>query len=191
MTAPERRRPLPALAVIAALCVLTAIVWFRVLHRTDAGGSATASGCPTPTPTPVAKPTVLPTPPHITVVVLNSTHRNGLAKATKQLLTKRGFRVTLATDDSAQFGGHGLIKGVAEIRYGTSALPGATLLSYYIPRATLKPSDSDTGTVTVSLGEKFRNLAPGKAVHSSLTRAHLRVSPTVRPTASPVKHSSC
>jgi hypothetical protein len=182
MTTPERRRPLPALVVIAALCVLTAIVWFRVLHRSDASDAVVApTTCPTPSPTQPARPRVLPVPKRVSVVVLNSTQRNGIAGATKRVLSKRGFKVVLATDDAPQYGGHGLIKGVAEIRYGPRALAGATLLAHYFPSAKLKATDSTGVTVTVSLGAKFRKVATAAAVHRSVARAHQRLSAKVTP----------
>ncbi len=186
MTAPERRRPLPALAVIAALCVLTAIVWFRVLHRSEASDAVAApSPCPTPSPTLPSVPNVLPVPGRVVVVVLNSTQRNGIAGATKRVLTKRGFKVVLATDDSARFGGHGLVTGVAEIRYGPAALAAATLLAHYFPHATLKPTVTVTTTVTVSLGAKFSQVATVAAVQHALAQAHQRLSAQATPTPAP------
>src|SRR5664279_3244125 len=149
MTAPQRRRPLPALAFIGALCVLTALVWFRVLHRTDAGGTSARSSCPSPSTTVAQTLDVLPVPSRVSVLVLNSTQRNGIASAARKLLRKDGFKSPdRAQDDTAALGGHGLIKGVAEIRYGPSALAGATLLRYYFPTALMKLTNSPSGVVT-------------------------------------------
>src|ERR1700710_616010 len=129
MTAPERRRPLPALAFIGALSLLTALVWFRVLHRTDAStagpSNSTSSSCPSPSPTPSATPTVLPVPTKVTVLVLNSTNRNGIA---------------------------------GDTRSAPSALPSPTLLSYYFPHAKLLPTDSSSARVMVALGAKFKKV---------------------------------
>ncbi|HEY2272534.1 MAG TPA: LytR C-terminal domain-containing protein [Jatrophihabitantaceae bacterium] len=181
MTAPERRRPLPALAFIGALSLLTALVWFRVLHRSDGTppattSSSTHSACPSPSPsssTPPAPPTVLPVSHKVSVIVLNSTNRNGIAGATTKVLRKDGFVTGKATDDSQSYGGHGQIKQVAEIRYAPSQLPGATLLSYYFPQAKLVPLDSAKARIYVALGNKFKKVAAKKAVHRALTRDHV------------------
>lgn len=208
MTAPERRRPLPALAFIAALSVLTALVWFRVLHRNDGTGVAGAtalcstlspsspssgdpsfgdprsgsprsgspsSGSPSTSPTPALRKS-LPPPSKVTVLVLNSTQRNGIATATKKTLEKQGFTVTQAADDLKAFGGHGLIKGVAEIRYAPRARAGATLLRYYFPTAVMKVNrSSSNAVVTVSLGAKFTKPATSAAVRKAAAKDHLRI----------------
>ena len=59
MTAPQHRRPLPAVVFIGALTILTAIVWVRVLDRGTASGDSgdvrlhdpEADGCRTYCPT--------------------------------------------------------------------------------------------------------------------------------------------
>jgi LytR cell envelope-related transcriptional attenuator len=188
MTAPERRRPLPALAFIGALSLLTALVWFRVLHRTDtANSSPPKSTCTTASVSPSATPppTVLPTPTRVSVQVLNSTQRKGLAGTATKALKKQGFKTAQAIDDSPTYGGHGLVKGVAEIRYGPTGLASATLLKYYFPTATMTLTKSTTPTVLVSLGAKFKTVAKATVVHRELTRAHLKLSTSVAPSPSP------
>jgi hypothetical protein len=186
MTAPERRRPLPALAFIGALSLLTALVWFRVLHRTDTATTATKSLCPSSSVSPSATPpSVLPVPARVSVLVLNSTQRKGLAATASKTLKKQGFKVGTPSDDGGAYGGHGLIKGVAEIRYGSAALASATLLSYYFPTAVLKVTDSSAPTVMVSLGAKFKAVATKAVVHRELTKAHVTLSRTPAPTPSP------
>jgi hypothetical protein len=187
MTAPERRRPLPALAVIGALSLLTALVWFRVLHRTDTtSSSATKSSCPSSSVSPsAAPPSVLPVPDKVSVLVLNSTQRKGLAGAATKVLKKQGFKTGLPVDDASTYGGHGLIKGVGEIRYGSAALASATLLSYYFPSASLKATDSSTATVMVSLGAKFKKVAAAAEVQRELTKAHVKLSRTPASTPTP------
>lgn len=193
MTAPERRRPLPALALIGVLCLLTAIVWFRVIHRSDGSASPSPSSCPAPSSTqhsaaPAAAPTVVPLPKKVSVLVLNSTNHNGIASATKKALTKQGFRVTDAKNDSGSYGGHGLIKGVAEIRYGPRALPAATLLHFYLPHAKLRSTDSSSRQVIVALGEKYKAIASAKAVHKAMRAGHVHFGV---PKAPHTKTTSC
>lgn len=188
MTAPERRRPLPALAFIGALSLLTALVWFRVLHRTDTpASSAHKSTCTSASVAPSATPppTVLPVPTRVSVQVLNSTQRKGLAGTATKALKKQGFKTVQQEDDGATYGGHGLIKGVAEIRYGPAAVASATLLKYYFPTATMTVTKSTGATVLVSLGAKFKTVAKAAVVKSELARAHLTLSSSVAPSPSP------
>jgi hypothetical protein len=166
------RRPVPALVSLAALLVLTGLVWWRVLHRDD--GSAGATGCPTPTASATATITAtLPAPASVTVQVLNATNRGGLAAQTRTALAGVGFLVpSPAGNDKPNLG---KIKGVAEIRYGPKGAPGAKLLSYYVPGAQLKPVKSTTATVVLSLGAKFKNIATRASAEQAMTRAHVAV----------------
>src|SRR5262249_17197445 len=178
MTAPERRRPLPALVFIGALSLFTALVWFRVLHRNDDTAHSAAPECPTsPTtstsPSPSSSTPVVPFPHKVSVLVLNSTNRDGIAGDTSKALRKLGFKVAKAADDSATYGGHGLIKGVAEIRYAASALPGATLLKYYFPHAQLKATDSSSNEIMIALGAKFNQFATKKEVQHRLDQNNI------------------
>src|SRR5581483_9430611 len=66
------RRPLPALVCLLALTLLTALVWWRVLNRSDSHASSTHTCSST------AAVVVLPRPNGISVTVLNSTTRSQL-----------------------------------------------------------------------------------------------------------------
>lgn len=88
------RRPLPALICLLALTLLTALVWWRVLNRSDSHAS-TASHCST-----TAAPLVLPRPPGVSVTVLNSTNRAQLAKKTAAVLAADGFVILTYGNDS-------------------------------------------------------------------------------------------
>lgn len=155
MTAPQRRRPLPAVLFIAALTVLTAIVWVRVLDRATGTGTTSASACPTPKPT---LPARVPYAKDVSVIVLNSTDRAKLAAHTKAALQKDNFRVVTAANDEPSYGGHGVIQGVGEIRFGPAATAAATLLHYFLPNATLVRTDSSAPTVILALGTKFKKV---------------------------------
>lgn len=192
MTAPDRRRPLPALVAIAALTLLTALVWFRVLHRSNAQATATNSTCPTPTVSAPA-PSALPKPGLVTLVVLNSTERNGLAGGVRTVLLKDGFQIpSQAAGDGTQYGGHGLITGVGEIRFGPSERVAAALVSYYLPGATLVQTDASGATVIVSLGQAFVSVASPAAVTAAIAAAHQHVtSPAPSPTPVPSSSATC
>ncbi len=186
MTAPQHRRPLPAVVFIGALTILTAIVWVRVLDRGTATGASATSACTTPTPT---LPRVLPYDEHVSVIVLNSTDRANLAGKTKTALQKLHFKVVSAANDEPSYGGHGDIAGVGEIRFGPSAAAGATLLRYYLPDATMVRTDSSSPTVIVALGEKFTALQTTTVVgaamqHDGITRTSKSPAPVAVPTPS-------
>jgi hypothetical protein len=185
MTAPERRRPLPALAFIGVLCLLTAVVWFRVIHRGDSSPATGASSCPTTVATQHATPKVVPKPSTVSILVLNSTQRSGIAGKTRKELIKRKFKVSEpAQNDSSAYGGHGLIKGVAEIRFGPQAVAAAALVHYYFPHAAMHQTDASSRQVTVSLGAAFKHLASPAAVHAAMHKDHTKIGKP-RPTPKP------
>lgn len=169
MSAPQSRRPLPALLFVGALTILAVVVWFRVLNRNDGPVAPSPSACGSSS-VPVAAPTVLPTPQRVFVVVLNATNRNGLAAKTQKALTRRGFRVTQIGNDGPAFGGQAVSRAIGEIRYGPRAELAADLLHYYLPRAVLKLNDSSARTVTLSLGTRYRTLLSVAAVQRRLER---------------------
>ncbi|HEY2298601.1 MAG TPA: LytR C-terminal domain-containing protein [Jatrophihabitans sp.] len=188
MTAPERRRPLPALAFIGVLCLLTAVVWFRVIHR---GGGSDATGspsCPTTVSSQHATPKVVPKPSTVSILVLNSTQRSGIASKTKKQLIKRKFKVTGAENDAAAYGGHGVIKGVAEIRYGPQAVAAAELVRFYFPHAAMQQTDASTRVVTVSLGANFKHLASRAGVRAAMHKSHTKYG---KPRPAPNPSPSC
>jgi hypothetical protein len=176
MTSPTKRRPLPALVFLLALCVLAALVWWRVLNR-DGSTASTSPSCSS-TPTTVA--TQLPRPAAVTVRVLNSTDRDGIAGTTTTTLKADGF-ATLAADNDDKpdtYGSHGTIPGVAEIRYGPNGEAAAKLLSYYFPTATTVRRDGQDATILVALGTAFKSVAAPAAVNSAITADGLELAPT-------------
>lgn len=187
MTTPKRRRPLPALVLLLALCVLAALVWWRVLNRDGTSADASPS-CRPSAPSTVAGQ--LPNPASVRVLVLNSTDRSGLAGTARTALVTAGFAAPdPAGNDAVQYGGNGkAIAGVAEVRYGPAAEAGARLLAYYLPGAKLVERDTEGSTVVVALGEKFDKIATKDAVLARLAADRLTMAPPpARPsgTASP------
>jgi hypothetical protein len=169
------RRPLPALVSLLALLLLTALVWWRVLHR--GGGSDSAKSCPTPT-TSASTPTTpaLAAPSTITLSVLNATNRSGIAAKARSTLVADGFKVPgIAANDKTFLG---KIPGVAEIRYGPTGQKGAAVLAYYLPGAKLVRTTDKTATVVVSLGAKYKAVATQAAVNAAVKRANLHIAPS-------------
>lgn len=163
-----RRRPLPALAFLLVLSVLTAIVWWRVLHRPDASSTPASSPTSTAAPltcTPGGKAVRLPAPNAVTVVVLNGANRNQLASQVTAQLRARGFRT--GTPDNAPSS----LPGTAEIQFSTANRAGATLLSYYIPGARLVARNTAGSSITLVLGTGYKALAPQATVNQAVAKA--------------------
>jgi LytR cell envelope-related transcriptional attenuator len=139
--------------------LLTAIVWLRVLNR-DSGSSASP-----PCPTETASTATLPDPSLVTVQVLNSTDRQGIADKARAALVNDGFN---SPDPAANDKRNVKIRGVAQIRYGKKGKGGAKLLHYYFPKAKLVHIKSKTGTVVVSLGERYQGVASPSTVNAAL-----------------------
>jgi hypothetical protein len=182
------RRPLPALISLLALLLLTAVVWWRVLHRSSTDSAH--ARCPIPTSSATPTPTAtLPAPAKVTVQVLNSTKRNGLGARVSSALSDAGFNVpSQAKNDNPKT--H--IAGVAEIRYGPSGASGARLLRYYFPGATLVPTTSKSATVVVSLGQRYAKISTSQAVAAQLRAGRIALaisSPT--PGSSPSPSATC
>jgi hypothetical protein len=177
------KRPLPALVALLALLLLTSLVWWRVMHR--GGGSTASAACPSPTAS--AKAT-LPAPARITVTVLNATKRTGIAARARTTLVSSGFQVpSPAANDSPK----AKVLGTAEIRYGASAKPGATLLRYYFPGARLVPTASKTSVIVVSLGAKYRAVASAPAVQAALKKDNVEVATAASASSQPSTPASC
>lgn len=178
MASTSVRRPLPAVIALAALLLLTAIVWWRVLNR-DSGGSASPSCTNQPAPTGAT----LPAPDLVTVQLLNSTDRQGIADKARAALVNDGFNSPdPATNDKQNV----KIRGVAQIRYGTEGKAGARLLRYYFPKAKLVHTKSKTATVIVSLGQRYQGVASSSAVNAALQDKDIQLRTTSPgPSASP------
>lgn len=159
MASTSVRRPLPAVIALAALLLLTAIVWWRVLNR-DSGSEASPS-CTTETPATAS----LPAPSLVTVQLLNSTDRRGIADKARATLVNDGFN---SPDPAANDKPKVKIPGVAQIRYGSKGRGGAKLLRYYFPKAKLVHTKSKTATVIVSLGARYQGVTSSSAVTAAL-----------------------
>jgi hypothetical protein len=166
MSTATRRRPLPALAFLLALSVLTGIVWWRVLHRPEPAGTAgtPVAGQTATTCTPGASAIRLPKPASVTVVVLNGAGRDLLATRVTGQLKSRGFKMGTPGTTSA-------LSGVGEIRYGTAGRAGATLLGYHLPGAKLTPTNRPDTRINLVLGSGFRSLAPADTVSRAVAGA--------------------
>jgi hypothetical protein len=166
MATSAARKPLPALAFLLALSLLTALVWWRVLHRSDTTTkSQTQSSC-----TPSVTVSTVPAPQAITVTVLNSTDKQGLAASVGAAMTALGFKVGGVANDVSS---RAPVAGVGEIRFGPLGKPAATLISYYLVGSTLVPDTRADAGVDVALGAKYTALATAPTVAKALAADHL------------------
>jgi len=168
MAVSTTRRPLPALVFLLVLSVLTAIVWWRVLHRPDASSSTASPPPSTAAPltcTPGGKAVRLPAPNAVTVVVLNGANRNQLAAQVTAQLKARGFRT--GNPDNAP-----ILSGIAEIQFSTAQRAGATLLSYYVPGARLVAGNAGGSSITLVLGTGYKALAAQATVNQAVAKAN-------------------
>lgn len=176
MASTPLRRPLPALIALLALLLLTAIVWWRVLHR-DTGSPAGSSSCSTQSSVPT-----LPGPARVTLQVLNATHRAGIARKARNTLISDGFNVpAAASNDKPKV----KIPGVAEIRFGPQGRDAAQLVHYYLPGARMVAKQTKGTTVVISLGEKFRGFVSPSSVQALLNRRQIRLDTTTPGAPSP------
>lgn len=186
MSARSSRRPLPALVFVGALTILTVLVWYRVLNRSEGAATPSPTTCVTSS-VPVKAPTVLPYPGRVSVVVLNAANRDGLAAKTRKALRVRGFKVTQIGNDGPAYGGRALYRGVGQIRFGPRGLAAATLLHYYLPRAAMRTTGATSATVTLALGSQFKQLYAARTTLVRLKAAGITLSSRpqpVRPTPS-------
>jgi hypothetical protein len=187
MTSPPTRRPLPALVFLVALTLLTALVWWRVLHRGNSQPAAAKQTCTTQ-----PSQSLLPRPASVTVQVLNSTLRTGIAAAAQKALAKDGFKTPSAAVNDT---GNPVIPGVAEVRYGSGELLAATLVAYYFPGAKLVALNAAPATdVVVSLGSTYKAVATPAAVQAAILAAHASqapATPSPSPSPSPSGSTTC
>jgi hypothetical protein len=167
MATSTSRRPLPALVFLLALSLLTALVWWRVIHRSD---SANASVTPTCSVSATPSVTVLPAAASVTVTVLNSTDKGGLAAQVTGFLAADGFKTGTAANDLTA---RAPVTGVAEVRYGPKGAAGAKLVSYYVPGSTLVLDTRTDASVDLAIGAKYTAVLAPSDVAKALASAKL------------------
>ncbi len=170
----RKRRGGQALTVILiGLLVLAAggYLGWRLMNRDDTTASPgpTNSSCPSPGASPSGSPGAsakpLPKPSTITVDVLNSTDRQGLAKTTAGQLEARGFRIGAIDNDPLGK----KIAGTAQVRYGPKGKRNATVVAAQVTGSTLVNDKRTSKVVSLALGEAYTGLATPEEAAAALT----------------------
>jgi hypothetical protein len=158
----RRRRPVPALVLLAALSVLAVVVWWRVWHRAE---EPSASACPA-----LPRPAVLTLDPRrVKVRVYNSTEISNLARKVSDQLRRRGFAIAAVSNDP--LAGVRVVRGVGELRYGALGTDRAQLVSWQFPGIRLAEDPRTDAIVDVAIGPRFRALATAAQVSQARKKA--------------------
>jgi hypothetical protein len=126
----------------------------------DPAPERTVAVCPTPQVT--AAPVV-----DVTVAVLNSTNRTGLAASVGAELAARGFIVSTVDNDPAP----DALPGAAAVRHGAEGLLAARTVAAHVDGADLVDDGRAGSAVELSLGEAFAALRPPDAAAALLAQA--------------------
>jgi hypothetical protein len=171
----RRRRPLPALAVLVGLVVLSGLLWTNVFDSIPSLEAATtcnepsratqppeASGMPAQVPLGEMKQrdalnSVTPIPPEdVKVRVLNGNGESRQATLVSDELASLGFTPTGADNDSVYVNYD--LKCHGQIRYGGAGVSAARTLSLIAPCAQLVRDERADASVDFALGSEFDDI---------------------------------
>ncbi|MER7082021.1 LytR cell envelope-related transcriptional attenuator [Saccharopolyspora kobensis] len=182
----RRRRPLPALLVLACLVVAAGFLWTRVFDSVQDIEAATTCNPPTPpTAAPAAgeEPTEQvplgemlardaldstgPIPPQdVQVRVLNGNGESRQATLVSDELSSLGFAEGGADNDPVYVNYD--LKCHGQIRFGGAGVSAARTLSLIAPCAQLVRDDRSDATVDFALGSKFDDIKTTSAAKQVL-----------------------
>jgi hypothetical protein len=195
---PNKRRKL--LAVVAAVVVAGVLGWGTVQligvfggkskadaavgctsksgygKQANAADAASASGSGGPQ-------AALPSPSAITVNVLNSTNRTGLAAQTAAQLKQRGFKIGKIGNAPAAM--QNKVAGAAQVVGGPSSDQPATVVGTEVAGAKTATDARTDAAVDLVLGDTFKSLATPQQASAALAAA-AHPSPTAQPS-----HAHC
>ncbi|PPK64639.1 envelope integrity protein Cei [Actinokineospora auranticolor] len=181
----RRRRPLPAVVLMAVLAVVTGVVWLRVIQSDSTGADnlacpaaqpqAPVDGKPAPLPPGQVQPadaldrTPLAPAGEGLVRVLNAGGQRGLAGSVTETLRDLGFtQISDATTDSLYPGG--TLACRAQIRFGQGGMSVARTLSVLEPCAEFVKDERKDATVDLAIGKDFDHLQPTPEARRVLER---------------------
>lgn len=189
----RRRRPLPALILLAVLIVLSGFVWTRVFESTETVEMATRCNVPTSkqqgaagsTPQPPEPPAktvvgtmmprdalndVVPVPPQdVRVRVLNANGQVNQATLISKELSNLGFGHGGEPANDPIYRNQDL-NCHAQIRYGAAGSSAARTLSLIAPCAQLVRDERTDPTVDLALGKEFSGIKTTQQAHQLLQK---------------------
>ncbi|WP_344443571.1 LytR C-terminal domain-containing protein [Kitasatospora nipponensis] len=139
-----------------------------------AGSAAASAGAGTPLPA----TTAIPQPQAVTVNVLNSTDKAGLAARTADELKKRGF--TVGKVGNAPSALSKKVPNSAQLIAGSTGAAAATLLGSEVSGATTMADARTDGSVDFVIGDAYTDLLDPNAAAAALAQA-LKPSPSASP----------
>lgn len=168
VTSYRRRKPLPAIILMAILGLVAAIVWFRTLdtaeQHTDAACTPPHAALNEPPPPQEvlarnALDEVDPLPPDaVKVTVLNANGQRGQAGLVARVLTvDLGFGKAAEPTNDVRYPDSDL-DCHAQIRFGPDGLAAGRTLSLVVPCAELVRDTRKDNTVDLALGRQFDTL---------------------------------
>ncbi|HVV10064.1 envelope integrity protein Cei [Amycolatopsis sp.] len=165
----RKRRPLPALIVIAVLGLVAMAVWVRAISsRSDIDELLRCDPAPTPaqgmTYTSLSHSALddtAPIPPEkIAVKVLNASQARGQASITTESLRELGFTQIGAPENDPAYPNGVEAKCHGQIRFGDNGVSAARTLSLVLPCVELVKDTRADASVDVSIGSGFGDVRP-------------------------------
>lgn len=177
----RRRRPLPALVIIALLGVLATFVWSKVFGSVDDVEAAVRCDPPPPAEAgkqpyngqPQPRDALDKTDPwpasDIKMRVLNGGGVRGQAKLVNEELLGFGFnKAGEPTDDGAVYGDKLTCHG--QLRYGPNGAGAARTMSLLTPCVQLVRDERQDSTIDLVLGKKFDGVKPSTGTRQLLDK---------------------
>ncbi|GAA1960462.1 envelope integrity protein Cei [Amycolatopsis minnesotensis] len=165
----RRRRPLPALIVIAVLCLGALVVWVNAITGKGDIDSAIRCDPPAQAPpgaayTPLSHDALDSTAPipqtKVAVRVLNASSTRGAAALTTENIAALGFEQAAPPDNDPAYPPHHEAKCRGQIRFGENGAPAARTLSLVAPCVELVRDNRKDASVDLSVGSAFGQLQP-------------------------------
>jgi hypothetical protein len=171
----RRRRPLPAILLMVALCLAAIVVWLKVFRADTGETSAITCNPPHSTPAvvsgqpptslgqtlePDALDRTIPVAPALVQVrVVNASETRGQAAETTEMFRQLGFGQVAAPANDTLYTASEL-DCRAQIRFGQQGTAAARTLSLVEPCAQLVKDNREDATVDFAIGNKFDDLRP-------------------------------
>lgn len=171
----RRRRPLPAILLMVALCLVAVIVWLKVLGSDSSSAGAVSCNPPRSTPAVISgqPPTTLGqalapdaldrtapvAPANALVRVVNASEQRGRAAESTEMLRQLGFAQIAAPANDTLYTASEL-DCRAQIRFGQQGAAAARTLSLVEPCAQLIKDERQDATVDFAIGNKFDAVSP-------------------------------